>query len=512
MYGSQGVDIAGVGNTLPSYAVASTTGILYSYAASTTDVRAPLDLSGSGRTAEDWYSPSNSFDFNLDLSNGSSHQVALYLLDFDKQNRQESVQVLDAGTDAVLATQTVYPFINGAYALFNVSGNVIFRMSRLSGGGPVLTGVFLDPVSGATPIPTPTPTPAPTPTPSATFLSLNTSTQGNWRGVYGSQGVDISGVGDTLLSYATASTTGIPYTWAASTTDVRAPQNLNGTGRTAAEWYAGSTFDFDLGLTDGATHQVALYLVDFDGQNRQETIQVLSASTKTLLSAETVYPFSGGDYALFNVSGGVIFRITKLSGGSPSLTGIFVDPVYGPSSSTSRAPSQTSSSPSPVPMSTSASYISQDTGTQGNWRGLYGSQGVDIAGVGDTLPAYAVTTTTGAEYTWAASTTDVGAPLDLTGSDRTAAEWYGASSFDFNLNLTDGKTHRVALYLVDYDNQNRQESIQVLNASDDGLLATETIYPFSGGDYVLFNVNGSVTFRLSALSGGSSTLSGVFVG
>jgi hypothetical protein len=68
-----------------------------------------------------------------------------------------------------------------------------------------------------------------------------------------------------------------------------------------------------------------LYLVDFDGQNRQESVHVLSASTNAVLATQTVYPFSGGDYLVFDVSGSVIFRITKLSGGSASLTGVFVD-------------------------------------------------------------------------------------------------------------------------------------------------------------------------------------------
>jgi hypothetical protein len=159
-------------------------------------------------------------------------------------------------------------------------------------------------------------------------VSLNTTTQGNWRGVYGSQGVNIAGVGNTLPGSAVISTTGISYTWAASTTLVQAPQNLTGTGRTAAEWYGGTTFDFNLNLTDGGTHQVALYLLDFDNQNRQEKVQVLNASTSAQLAAVTVYPFSGGAYALFNVSGSVIFRITKLSGGGPVLTGVFLDPVF----------------------------------------------------------------------------------------------------------------------------------------------------------------------------------------
>jgi hypothetical protein len=162
--------------------------------------------------------------------------------------------------------------------------------------------------------------------------------------VYGSQGVNIAGVGNTLPAYAATSTTGIPYTWAASTTDVRAAQNLTGSSRVAAEWYGESSFDFNLTLSDGGTHRIALYLLDYDGQNREENIQVIDANTNAVLATKTVFPFSGGDYALFNVSGSVIFRITKMSGGGSALTGVFIDPANGPA-----LISKLSSTPMPTP-------------------------------------------------------------------------------------------------------------------------------------------------------------------
>jgi len=137
--------------------------------------------------------------------------------------------------------------------------------------------------------------------------------------------VDIEGVGDTLPSSALTSTTGLAYTWAASTTNAVAPQNLGGTGRVAAEWYGQPSLDFDLNLTDGAEHQVALYVLDYDGQNRTESVQVLNASTQAVLASETVSSFTGGDYVVFDVTGNVIFRITKVSGGSAALTGVFLD-------------------------------------------------------------------------------------------------------------------------------------------------------------------------------------------
>jgi hypothetical protein len=133
-----------------------------------------------------------------------------------------------------------------------------------------------------------------------------------------------------LPSYATVSTTGTAFTWSASTSDVRAllkpedPANPN--NRLAAHWY-GSTFDADVSLTDGQTHRVSLYLVDFDGQSRAETVQVLSAANPNLvLATESVSNFTSGEYLSFDVSGSVIFRITRTAGGSAVLSAVFIDP------------------------------------------------------------------------------------------------------------------------------------------------------------------------------------------
>ena len=191
--------------------------------------------------------------------------------------------------------------------------------------------------------------PAPPPVSAASFLGMNSTTGGSWAGVYGSEGVDISGVGYTLPSYAAVSTTGVPFTWEASTTEARAPQNLTGTDRVAADWYGTSnSFDFSLSFTNGSTHQVALYVLDFDNQNRQESIQVLNPSTQAQLASVSVYPFTNGAYAIFNVSGSVIFRITKMSGGGPALTGIFIDPPGHPTSLPTSGPA---SAPTSAPAS-----------------------------------------------------------------------------------------------------------------------------------------------------------------
>src|SRR5262249_14680010 len=76
----------------------------------------------------------------------------------------------------------------------------------------------------------------------ATFVRTDTTTQGTWIGTYGAQGYDIINSSASLPSYATVTPSGqSSYTWAASTTDVRALQ-VPGGNRIAACWYSGSSF------------------------------------------------------------------------------------------------------------------------------------------------------------------------------------------------------------------------------------------------------------------------------
>src|SRR5262249_12010632 len=82
-------------------------------------------------------------------------------------------------------------------------------------------------------------------TATATFVKTDTTTQGSWNGVYGSDGYNVSQDGNTKIpSYAQVGFgSQANYTWAGSTSDVRAlqkPENL--ADRLAACWYSGASF------------------------------------------------------------------------------------------------------------------------------------------------------------------------------------------------------------------------------------------------------------------------------
>jgi hypothetical protein len=195
--------------------------------------------------------------------------------------------------------------------------------------------------------------------------------------VYGADGYNV--INDTVSypAYATVTPSGqAAWTWASSTSDGRALQKAAGTDRIAATWYGG-VFSIDVNVTDGGTHQVAVYAVDWDGGGRSETIEMRDAATNGVLDTRTLSGFGGGRYLLWNVSGHVVIRVTNLTGPNAVVAGLF----FGGGGSTGGG--------------ASAAFIGTDTTTQGSWRGVYGADGYHV--INDTVnyPAYATVTPSG---------------------------------------------------------------------------------------------------------------------
>jgi DNA-binding beta-propeller fold protein YncE len=167
-----------------------------------------------------------------------------------------------------------------------------------------------------------TPTPA-----SVKYLGLNTTTEGDWTGSFGADGQIIANDTNNPPSYATVSPTGDKlFTWAASTTDPRALQTASGSStRIASTYYSASSFTIDVNLTDGYTHNVSLYLLDWDSTARAETISILDANTNKALNTEQFSGFHNGDYAVWEVRGHVLIQVTRTAGANAVVSGIFFE-------------------------------------------------------------------------------------------------------------------------------------------------------------------------------------------
>jgi hypothetical protein len=170
VYGTDGYNIINDQSVNPSYAsTAFSAAYPYIWSSSTTDPRAleKADSGATDRIAGTAYS-NTSFTLNVKITDGKAHNFTLYALDFDSNARSEIIQVENAATGAVLDTRTISSFHNGVYLTWTISGNINFVVTAVSSNA-VIAGYFFDPApAGAT---------GP-----ATFVGMNTTNLGNWRG------------------------------------------------------------------------------------------------------------------------------------------------------------------------------------------------------------------------------------------------------------------------------------------------------------------------------------------
>ena len=146
--------------------------------------------------------------------------------------------VVDPATDSILAGSE-----DGKLYRWNLTSNSFTQVLTLTTGiGEAYTPTLIGPdglvyaINNATLF-------AIGDTTSASLVKTDTVSQGNWLGVYGSQGYDVIGKPASIPSYATVTPAGqTTFTWAATTTDPRALQTPDGTNRIAATWYSSTSF------------------------------------------------------------------------------------------------------------------------------------------------------------------------------------------------------------------------------------------------------------------------------
>ena len=421
------------------------------------------------------------------------------------------------------------------------------------------------------------------PSASAVYVKLDGTTSGNWKGVYGADGFTINSDASSIPAYAQVSFSSntLNYTWAYPTTATRALQQGTASGRIASTWYD-SSFRIDLNLTDGTTHQIALYVVDWENINRAETIDVRDYGTGVLLNNLSLANYTNGQYPVWNIKGHVTFTITNTNpaqGQNAIVSAVFFGPgmvapvITSPTSATgtvgsaftytitatnsptsfnatglpaglsvntatgliSGIPQNTGTSNVTLsatnssgtgtslltltitsPPSASAVYVKLDGTTSGNWKGVYGADGFTINSDASSIPAYAQVSFSSntSNYTWAYPTTATRALQQGTASGRIASTWYD-SSFRIDLNLTDGTTHQIALYVVDWENINRAETIDVRDYGTGVLLNNLSLANYTNGQYPVWNIKGHVTFTITNTNpaqGQNAIVSAVFFG
>jgi hypothetical protein len=158
IYGADGYNIPHQSGAFPNYATVTFTGAaqwVWNYG--TADAAALQKPNGSDRIASCWYAAS-SFAVEINLNDTQSRRVAMYFLDWDALGRQQTVTVTDAGSGAVLSSQTLSAFTKGTWLVWEVNGRVKITVAAQKGNA-VLGGLFFGGTASTVPQ-TPTPAPA----------------------------------------------------------------------------------------------------------------------------------------------------------------------------------------------------------------------------------------------------------------------------------------------------------------------------------------------------------------
>ncbi len=495
-YGTEGYNDLGSAVSNPTYATITPAGqALYTWATPPLTATQALQVPppGTSRIAAAWYS-STSFTVDVNVAAGHSYNLELYFLDYDARGRTETVTLSDPSTGTTLNSQSVSNFASGEYLVWTISGNVLITITRTAGVNAVLSGLFFDP-AGSPPSGQP-------PVATASFLDADTTTQGNWIGMYGTEGYNDLGSGVNNPTYATVTPAGQSlYTWA--TPPFSAGQALQvppaGISRIAAAWYSSTSFTIDVNVAAGHSYDLELYFVDYDAHGRAETVTLTDSSTGTTLNSQSVSNFASGEYLVWTISGNVLITITRTAGINAVLDGLFFDPAGPPL-------------PPPPPTAT-ASFVGSDTTTQGNWIGVYGAQGFNDLGSGVSNPADATVTPAGQTlYTWATPVFSAGQALLVppAGMSRIAAAWYSAGSFTIDVNVAAGHSYNLELYFLDYDARGRAETVTLSSASTDTTLNSQSISNFASGEYLVWTISGNVLITITRTAGVNAVLSGLF--
>lgn len=346
------------------------------------------------------------------------------------------------------------------------------------------------------------PTPAPSGTNGAVFVSNNTTASGSWKGVFGTDGQIAPYSGDFKVpAYVQINANNnFPAVWQNPSTDLRALQKRTTTTRFATRWNNNGYIDFFLKFKDTATHRVSFYFCDFDRLGRQQKLDIYNNVSGQLITSTSIANFANGLYSTWDLKGNIRVRITGSPGANTVLGGIFFDPA----STVSNPPSSTAGN--------AVRFIGANTTLGGTWKSVVGTQGYQVAAEGTKTPSFATISFAGkTDHVWNWSTTDSAALQKSSATDRLASCWYAGTSFDVRVNMTDGQTHKIGFYALDWDIANRSQRVDVIDATTGAVLHTTNLTGFQRGAYLNYDVKGSVIFRFTRTAGPNAVISGWFV-
>jgi hypothetical protein len=130
-YGSDGYVVIGAGQSLPAFVqVNYLNSAEHVWAPKTMDVQALQAPAGDARVAAHRAATLHQI-IDLELTDGTAHDITLYMVDWDRAGRWATVDVIDPNTRMLLDSRNVTSFGSGRYLKYRLSGHLQFRITNV---------------------------------------------------------------------------------------------------------------------------------------------------------------------------------------------------------------------------------------------------------------------------------------------------------------------------------------------------------------------------------------------
>ena len=156
-----------------------------------------------------------------------------------------------------------------------------------------------------------------------------------------------------------------------------------------------------------------------------------------------------------------------------------------------------------------------DRTTGGDWVGKYGKAGYFMPLSDQSLPTGVTVTPNAAaqSFTSAATSTLRRALQRADGNGRRAATWFNQATgaFDIAVDVPAGKQYDLDLYFTNYDNNPREQTVQLVKRDGTPFAPSVAVSNFVEGQWVGWTIDEPVTVQVRKTSGNNTVMSGLFL-
>ncbi len=157
----------------------------------------------------------------------------------------------------------------------------------------------------------------------------------------------------------------------------------------------------------------------------------------------------------------------------------------------------------------SAKFVRTDSETKGTWNNQFGKEGFLVVHHATNYPAYAAVSPRRHKSILLTHSGDPSALRLTNATGGIIALWFSQTNMIINVSLRDGHLHQVAFYCHDWDGNLRVQLIQVIDPVTRRVLDERRVANFHAGKYLTWNIQGAVTFKITAIAG-NAVVSGIF--